>query len=60
MEEVFRRGQAGRVERAFQPAGRLDAMKDLGVDPGFYANRRRGYDEILPWDHLDYGVTKSI
>ena len=26
----------------------------------FYANRRRAYDEILPWDHLDYGVTKSF
>ena len=29
-------------------------------DPAFYANRRRSYEEILPWDHLDYGVTKAF
>jgi len=38
----------------------LDAMKECGVDPTFYANRRREYDEILPWDHLDYGVSKEF
>ena len=28
---------------------------------GYYdANRRRDYDEILPWDHLDYGITKEF
>ena len=31
-----------------------------GIDPAFYANRRRSFDEILPWDHLDYGVTKAF
>lgn len=38
----------------------LEAMKECGVDPAFYANRRREYDEILPWDHLDYGVSKEF
>jgi radical SAM family uncharacterized protein len=60
LEEVFRRG--GRRDawsEHFSLQTWLDVMKDLGVDPGFYANRRRGYDEILPWDHLDYGVTKK-
>lgn len=38
----------------------LDVFKECGIDPAFYANRRRSFDEILPWDHLDYGVTKEF
>ncbi len=30
------------------------------LDPAFYANRERSYTEILPWDHLDYLVSKSF
>ncbi len=37
----------------------LEIFKECGIDPAFYANRRRSTDEILPWDHLDYGVTKA-
>ena len=40
--------------------GWLSVFEDCNVDPAFYANRRRDYDEVLPWDHLDYGVTKSF
>ncbi|MBR5427390.1 MAG: TIGR03960 family B12-binding radical SAM protein [Clostridia bacterium] len=38
----------------------LAAFEATGLDPAFYANRRRDYGEILPWDHLDYGVDKSF
>ena len=38
----------------------LEAFEACGIDPAFYANRRRSFDEILPWDHLDYGVTKEF
>ena len=38
----------------------MEAFDEAGLDPKFYANRRREYDEILPWDHLDYGVTKQF
>jgi radical SAM superfamily enzyme YgiQ (UPF0313 family) len=38
----------------------LEAFKRCGIDPAFYANRARSYDETLPWDHLDYGVTKGF
>lgn len=38
----------------------MEAFEEAGIDPSFYANRRRDYDEILPWDHLDYGVSKSF
>ncbi len=37
----------------------MQAFEACGVDPAFYANRRRGFDEILPWDHIDAGVTKA-
>jgi hypothetical protein len=30
------------------------------VSPVFYAHRRRTFAEIMPWDHLDYGVKKSF
>lgn len=33
---------------------------DFGVNPRFYANRRRSFDEVLPWDHIDFGVTKEF
>lgn len=38
----------------------LDAFKSCGIDPEFYANRQREYEEITAWDHLDYGVTKDF
>ena len=37
----------------------LQAFKETGVDPDFYAKRARPLDEVLPWDHLDCGVTKQ-
>ena len=38
----------------------LELFDECGIDPSFYANRKRSFDEILPWDHIDYGVTKSF
>lgn len=38
----------------------MQAFADCGVDPKFYANRRREYDEVMPWDHLDYGIDKAF
>lgn len=37
-----------------------EAFEECGIDPAFYANRRFDYDEILPWDHLDYLVSKDF
>lgn len=36
------------------------AFEYADVDPDFYAYRERGLDEILPWDHIDIGVTKEF
>ncbi len=38
----------------------MDAMKECGLSPAFYASRKRSFDEILPWEHLDYGVSKRF
>lgn len=37
-----------------------EAFEECGIDVAFYANRRRNYDETLPWDHLDYLVSKNF
>lgn len=31
-----------------------------GISYDFYAARERSYDEVLPWDHIDIGVTKQF
>ncbi len=38
----------------------LDAFNDCGIEPAFYANRQRAFDEVNPWDMFDYGVTKKF
>lgn len=38
----------------------LKAFADAGLTPAFYANRERSTEEINPWDHLDYGVSKAF
>ncbi len=35
------------------------AFEKCGIDPDWYL-RERSYDEVLPWDHLDLGVTKEF
>lgn len=37
----------------------MQAFKETGIDPDFYAVRRRELTETLPWDHIDVGVTKK-
>jgi len=34
-------------------------LKETGIDPHFYVNRRFGLEEILPWDHISPGVSKD-
>ncbi len=36
-----------------------EAFAETGIDPAFYANRERSFDECLPWDHLDAGPGKA-
>ncbi|RPF48815.1 radical SAM family uncharacterized protein [Hydrogenoanaerobacterium saccharovorans] len=76
LEGVFARGDrrlCNVIETAWRSGCNLDgwdnhfkfenwmaAFDACGIDPTFYANRTRPYDEIMPWDHLDYGVTKRF
>lgn len=38
----------------------MEAFDECGVDTHFYANRRRSYDEVMPWSHLDYLVSHEF
>jgi hypothetical protein len=38
----------------------MDAFNECGIDTAFYANRHRSYDEILPWDHINSGISKEF
>ena len=35
-------------------------FKDLELSPDFYATRHRDFDEVFPWDHLNYGIRKEF
>ena len=37
-----------------------EAFSEAGIKMEFYANRKRDYNEILPWDHISVGVTKKF
>ena len=38
----------------------MQAFEENGIDPHFYTHRRRPFSELLPWDHLDYGVSRKF
>lgn len=38
----------------------MNAFDKFGIDPLFYTQRRRDFSELLPWDHLDYGVSRKF
>lgn len=37
----------------------LEAFAECGIDPEFYT-RERSFDEVLPWDMIDIGVSKKF
>ena len=76
LEGVFARGDrrlADVIETAWRKGCKLDgwsehlkkdaweeSFAENGIDPFFYTARRRDYEEVLPWEHMDYGVTKKF
>ena len=38
----------------------MEAIHECGLDPLFYANRERSKEEVMPWDHIDSGISKSF
>ena len=60
MEAAFRRGaKLDAWEDYFSLERWMEAFDECGLDPHFYANRRRGRDEILPWSMISSGVSES-
>ncbi len=76
LEAIFARGDrrlAAALEEAARRHVRFDAWEEhfdydgwmnifetVGIDPAFYANRTIPDDEILPWDMISAGITKSF
>ncbi|MBQ8600534.1 MAG: TIGR03960 family B12-binding radical SAM protein [Clostridia bacterium] len=75
IEAVLARGDrrlAPAIAYVAQNGGRLDAWTEYfsyerwqeafraaGIDPDFYSARKRDFEELLPWDFIDIGVTKA-
>ncbi len=38
----------------------MEAFEENNLDPYFYTHRRRDFSEVLPWDHLDYGISRNF
>ena len=36
------------------------AFEEENIDPDFYVHRKKSFQEILPWDHIECGVTKEF
>ncbi len=61
LEEAHRRGcKMDGWSEFFSLPKWLEIFESCGIDPTFYNQRRRSFDEVLPWDHLDYGIKKSF
>lgn len=76
LEAIFARGDRKLCDvliKAFENGAKFDgwseyfnydiwksAFEQCGIDGDFYALRERSYDEKLPWDFIDTGVTKSF
>lgn len=38
----------------------MKAFEENNLDPYFYTQRKREFSEVLPWDHLDYGISRKF
>ncbi|MDI3480483.1 MAG: hypothetical protein PWQ97_138 [Tepidanaerobacteraceae bacterium] len=38
----------------------MDAFKEAGISPEFYANRERKLDESFPWEIIDAGIDRAF
>ncbi len=60
IETAWRKGE---TLSAWEDYFRLDrwlaAFEECGLDPHFYANRRRSEDELLPWSMISTGVSPA-
>lgn len=59
-EAVRRNQRFDSWDEFFSAENWADIFRTVGIDPAFYANRKRSYDEVLPWDHISCGVKKEF
>jgi radical SAM family uncharacterized protein len=76
LEGVLSRGDrrlAEAIRRAWELGARFDAWSEFfdslrwqraftecGLDPDFYTRRQRPVDEVLPWSHIDTGISPDF
>ena len=57
IETAWRKGETLSAWEGYFDLNRwMEAFEECGLDPHFYANRRRSEDEILPWSMISCGV----
>ena len=57
IETAWRKGETLSAWEDYFDLNRwMEAFEECGLDPHFYANRRRSEDEILPWSMISCGV----
>jgi len=54
-----------RISRVIEAAARLKgdwngALRETRIEPAFHTSRRRDYDEVLPWDIVDTGISREF
>mgnify|MGYP004512717497 FL=1 len=60
LETVWRKGgHLDAWEEYFSLDRWLEAFDECGIDPAFYAYRRREKDEVMPWDMISSGVSRA-
>ena len=38
----------------------MQAFDENKIDPYFYTRRKREFSELLPWDHIDFGISRKF
>ena len=60
IESAWRKGETLSAWEDYFDLNRwMEAFEECGLDPHFYANRRRSEDEILPWSMISTGVSPA-
>jgi radical SAM superfamily enzyme YgiQ (UPF0313 family) len=58
--EAWRRGaRLDAWTERFRHERWVEAFSATGIDPAFYAHRERGFDELLPWDHIGARLSRE-
>jgi hypothetical protein len=61
---IYKAWQSGAVFDSWEEHLKHDvwkkAFEECGLDIDFYAHRERSQDELLPWSHIDVGVSTEF